>query len=108
MIFLTFQIHSQNGRYYRIRIPKFGRDLVYQPSTCDVFFVGDSSEVSRLNLEQGRFLNPLKTESAAGFNVCALNQDHHLFLCGKYFHRFLFGYFNSVEKRLFHLAILLM
>jgi len=77
-----YQIHAQYGRYYRLRIPKFGRDLVYQPSTCDVLFVGDSSEISRLNLEQGRFLNPLKSESSAGFNVCTLNQDHHLFLCG--------------------------
>ena len=67
MIFLHcdryVELHCQAGRYYRLRIPVFGRDLVYQRDTADLMFVGNSSEVYRLNLEQGRFLNSYKTLS---------------------------------------------
>ena len=80
--FNLIQIHAQFGRYYRLRIPRFGRDLVYHPTNCDVYFVGDGSEVHRLNLEQGRFLNPLQTDALSGLNVCALNPEHLLFMSG--------------------------
>ena len=75
------ELHAQFGRYYRLRVPKFGRDLAYHPSSCDLFVVGAGSDIHRLNLEQGRFLNPLTTQ-ALGVNVCKVNQDHHLFTCG--------------------------
>ena len=48
------EIHAQFGKYYRLRIPHFGRDLDYGPTTCDAYFVGQGSSVTRLNLEQGR------------------------------------------------------
>ncbi len=75
------ELHAQFGRYYRLRVPKFGRDLAYHPSNCDLYVVGDGSDVHRLNLEQGRFLNPLTTGST-GLNVCKVNDDHHMFVCG--------------------------
>jgi ribosome biogenesis protein ENP2 len=75
------EIHSQFGRYYRIRIPRFGRDLSYNYNTCDLYFVGDSRHVFRLNLEVGSFLNPFDTNCNA-FNVCAVNPSHNLFVCG--------------------------
>ena len=62
-------------------MPKFGRDLAYHPSSCDLYVVGAGCDIHRLNLEQGRFLNPLTTQ-ALGVNVCKVNQDHHLFTCG--------------------------
>jgi ribosome biogenesis protein ENP2 len=37
------------------------------------------AEVYRLNLDQGRFLNSLVTESASGVNVCEINPAHQLF-----------------------------
>ena len=75
------ELHAQFGRYYRLRVPKFGRDLAYHPSSCDLYVVGAGCDIHRLNLEQGRFLNPLTTQ-ALGVNVCKVNQDHHLFTCG--------------------------
>lgn len=57
------ELHAQFGRYYRLRVPKFGRDLVYHPSNCDLYVVGDGCDIHRLNLEQGRFLNPLTTQA---------------------------------------------
>ncbi|RXN24398.1 nucleolar 10 [Labeo rohita] len=58
------EFHSQHGHYYKTRIPKFGRDFSYHYPSCDLYFVGASSEVFRLNLEQGRFLNSLQTDAA--------------------------------------------
>ncbi|XP_030632387.1 nucleolar protein 10 isoform X3 [Chanos chanos] len=75
------EFHSQHGFYYKTRIPKFGRDFSYHYPSCDLYFVGASSEIYRLNLEQGRFLNSLQT-SAVEVNVCDINPVHHLFAAG--------------------------
>ncbi|XP_064626455.1 nucleolar protein 10-like [Lineus longissimus] len=75
------EFHAQYGRYYRTRIPKYGRDMAYHSASCDMYFVGVSPEVYRLNLEQGRFLNPLKT-SANEILCCQINPHHNLFTCG--------------------------
>uniref|UniRef100_A0A673KDL5 Nucleolar protein 10 n=1 Tax=Sinocyclocheilus rhinocerous TaxID=307959 RepID=A0A673KDL5_9TELE len=75
------EFHSQHGHYYKTRIPKFGRDFSYHYPSCDLYFVGASSEVFRLNLEQGRFLNSLQTD-AAEINVCDINPVHQLFAAG--------------------------
>ncbi|XP_029451751.1 nucleolar protein 10 [Rhinatrema bivittatum] len=75
------EFHSQHGRYYRTRIPKFGRDFSYHYPSCDLYFVGASSEVYRLNLEQGRYLNSLQTD-ASEHSVCDINHEHYLFATG--------------------------
>ena len=36
--FLEF--HAQHGKYYRTRIPKYGRDLDFHQSSCDLYIVG--------------------------------------------------------------------
>uniref|UniRef100_A0A3Q1ENJ8 Nucleolar protein 10 n=1 Tax=Acanthochromis polyacanthus TaxID=80966 RepID=A0A3Q1ENJ8_9TELE len=75
------EFHSQHGHYYKTRVPKFGRDFSYHYPSCDLYFVGASSEVYRLNLEQGRFLNSLQTDAVEN-NVCDINPVHHLFATG--------------------------
>ncbi|XP_060089916.1 nucleolar protein 10 [Heteronotia binoei] len=75
------EFHSQHGRYYRTRIPKFGRDFSYHYPSCDLYFVGASSEVYRLNLEQGRYLNSLQTDASEN-HVCDINSVHGLFATG--------------------------
>jgi len=75
------EFHAQHGKYYRTRIPKFGRDMDYHNSSADLYIVGASSEIYRLNLEQGRFLNSLKTE-ASEVMCCQFNPVHDLFACG--------------------------
>ena len=37
------EFHAQYGRYHRMRIPKFGRDLAYHTPSCDLYVVGASS-----------------------------------------------------------------
>lgn len=75
------EFHAQYGKYYRTRIPKFGRDLSYHYPSCDLYFVGASDEIFRINLEQGKFLSPLKI-SSPGSNCCEFNSAHQLFMCG--------------------------
>ncbi|XP_015789909.1 nucleolar protein 10 [Tetranychus urticae] len=75
------EFHAQGGRYYRLRIPKFGRDLDYHKSNCELFFVGDTSDIIRLNLERGQFLNPYQGSSTS-YNCCKINPSHQLFVCG--------------------------
>lgn len=75
------EFHSAPGRHYRLRIPKFGRDLVYHPPTCDLVLVGDSSEAYRLNLERGQFLQPFQTE-ASGVNCARVSSEHNLLVLG--------------------------
>uniref|UniRef100_A0A8C7H4Q1 Nucleolar protein 10 n=1 Tax=Oncorhynchus kisutch TaxID=8019 RepID=A0A8C7H4Q1_ONCKI len=75
------EFHSQHGHYYKTRIPKFGRDFAYHYPSCDLYFVGASSEIFRLNLEQGRFLNSLQTD-AVEHNVCDINPVHQLLASG--------------------------
>ncbi|KTG46583.1 hypothetical protein cypCar_00004408 [Cyprinus carpio] len=57
------EFHSQHNCFYKTRIPKFGWDFSYHYPSCDLYFVGASSEVFRLNLEQGRFLFSLQTDA---------------------------------------------
>ncbi|KAG8227062.1 hypothetical protein J437_LFUL013246 [Ladona fulva] len=75
------EFHAAHGKYYRLRIPKFGRDLAYHETTCDLYLVGASHEAYRLNLERGQFLAPLQTE-ASEINVVKVNDYHQLILFG--------------------------
>ncbi|RIA96483.1 WD40-repeat-containing domain protein [Glomus cerebriforme] len=75
----TIEFHTQGGIYYKTRIPKFGRDLVYHYPSCDLLLGASSHEVYRLNLSQGRFLNSFSTDSTTGVNVTIINPAHQLF-----------------------------
>lgn len=75
------ELHAQFGKYYRFRVPKFGRDLAYNPTNCELYVVGAGSDVHRLNLEQGRFLAPFTSQSL-GLNACIVNEDHQLLMIG--------------------------
>ncbi|GAB6029157.1 hypothetical protein CHUAL_004934 [Chamberlinius hualienensis] len=75
------ELHGQGGRYYRVRIPKFGHDLVYHPASCDLVIAGATNEVFRLNLDQGKFLPSFMTD-ASSINVCRLNPQNDLLVFG--------------------------
>ena len=75
------EFHNQSGRYFRLRIPKAGHDFAYHKSTCDLYVVGDGSHINRLNLEIGKFNEPLESESIC-LNSCAINPIHELFVAG--------------------------
>jgi ribosome biogenesis protein ENP2 len=59
----NIELHAQYGRHFKIRIPKFGRDMVYSPFSCDLVTVGATNEIYRLNLDLGRFQSPFESQS---------------------------------------------
>jgi ribosome biogenesis protein ENP2 len=54
--------HAHYGTHESIRIPKFGRGMAYEPTTCELLLAASGPEVYRLNLEEGRFTEPWKME----------------------------------------------
>lgn len=75
------EFHVAHGRHYKLRIPKFGRAMSYHQPSCDLFVVGSSSEIYRLNLERGQFLQPFESQ-CSGFNTSDVNPEHHLLCVG--------------------------
>ncbi|XP_039278900.1 nucleolar protein 10 [Nilaparvata lugens] len=75
------EFHSASGRYYRLRIPKFGHDMKYHFATCDLYVVGTSSDIYRLNLERGQFMSPF-TSTGSELNRIAINEHHNLVVVG--------------------------
>ncbi|EDV30758.1 uncharacterized protein Dana_GF15016 [Drosophila ananassae] len=85
MVFLQcdryVEIHAAHGRHYRLRIPRFGRDMKFHKPSCDMFIVGVGRDIYRLNLERGQFLQPFETEASC-LNACEVNPEHHLLVAG--------------------------
>ena len=42
----TIELHSQFGKHHTVRVPHHGRDLAYQPETCELLVGGDGPELS--------------------------------------------------------------
>ncbi|KAG6334909.1 hypothetical protein ID866_4180 [Astraeus odoratus] len=69
----SVELHTQGGFHYRTRIPRFGRSLAYHFPSCDALISASGNEVYRLNLEQGRFLNPIVLDSPEGDSILGVN-----------------------------------
>lgn len=74
-------LHAKYGSHYSLRIPKMGRDIVYDAWSCDLLCAASSPDLYRINLEQGRFLSSLVTQSP-GLNVVTRSKIHGLVACG--------------------------
>lgn len=57
------EVHAQYGRHYKLRIPKMPRDMDYNPFTCDLIVSATDHEIFRLNLEEGKFMSSLRSNS---------------------------------------------
>ncbi|TFK71905.1 hypothetical protein BDN72DRAFT_887452 [Pluteus cervinus] len=84
----TIELHTQGGFHYRTRIPKFGRSIAYHFPSCDAYVSASGNEIYRLNLDQGRFMNPLVLKDEGnhgaidGVNVIDVNPAHQLLSFG--------------------------
>jgi len=58
----TISFHAHYGAHEKVRIPKFGRGMAYESTTCELLIAGSGSEIYRLNLEEGRFSEPWSIE----------------------------------------------
>ena len=43
----NIDFHAQYGKHYKTRIPKFPRDITYNPYTCDLLVSASSNEIYR-------------------------------------------------------------
>lgn len=77
----TIELHSQFGKHHTVRVPHHGRDLAYQPETCELLVGGDGPECFRLNLERGCFMAPLAT-GASGINTVSVAPTHGMLALG--------------------------
>lgn len=78
----SIEFHTKGGIHYRSRIPKFGRSIAYNPVNCDLLVGAAGNEIYRLNLDQGRFLNPYVLETDQGVNAVTINPVHGLVAAG--------------------------
>jgi len=78
----NIELHAQWGAYYKLRIPKFGRDMIYDQSSAEAYVASSGPEVYRLNLSSGKFEEPWKTNSTEGNNAIAQNSEHLLVAVG--------------------------
>lgn len=78
----TIEFHTKGGIHYKTRIPKFGRSLAFNSTNCDLLVAASGNELYRLNLEQGRFLNPYVLDTTEGVNSIELNPVHGLICAG--------------------------
>lgn len=64
----SIEFHTPGGCHYKMRIPRYGRDLIYDRSNTDLYVpaVGVNGngmgEVFRINLEVGRFMNEFEID----------------------------------------------
>jgi len=79
----NIEIHAQYGKHFSIRIPKFGRDMVYNKYNSEILSCGTGNEIYRLNLQEGSFLEPLKSEMN-GINSIRVNPYLNILgVCGE-------------------------
>lgn len=74
----TIEFHTKGGIHFKTRIPKFGRSLQFNKNNCDLLVGASGNEIYRLNLEQGRFLNPYVLDTEEGVNALDINPVHGL------------------------------
>lgn len=78
----SIEFQNKGGIHYRTRIPKFGRNLAYNDVNCDLYVSSSANEIYRLNLDQGRFLQPFQLETNGGANYVDYNQVNGLVSVG--------------------------
>jgi ribosome biogenesis protein ENP2 len=66
----TIAFHAHYGSHESIRVPKFGRGMAYEPTTCELLVAASGSDIYRLNLEEGRFTEPWSIESSTVSASC--------------------------------------
>ena len=77
----NIEIHAQYGKHFKIRIPRYGREMAYHKQSCDLFTMGSSNEIYRLNLFKGQFMQPFLSTSPE-INCCSINSQLDILATG--------------------------
>lgn len=75
------EFHNSTGYYFKIRIPKPGRDFCYDYENCIISSCGASCDIFRLNLDIGAFEDSLSSDKES-FNCCVNNSKVQLIFGG--------------------------
>ncbi|EPS42342.1 hypothetical protein H072_3666 [Dactylellina haptotyla CBS 200.50] len=54
------EFHTPMGLHHRLRIPHYGRDLVYCKWAAEIMVPAEGREIYRVNLERGGFMKPFE------------------------------------------------
>merc|ERR1712137_919414 len=76
------ELHAQYGTHHRIRLPKFGRAMIYDASTAQLCTAAAGSDIYRLDLQSGCFRESFRSTSQEGNNCIAQHPDHLLIASG--------------------------
>jgi ribosome biogenesis protein ENP2 len=66
----SIAFHAHYGAHESVRIPKFGRGMAYESTSCELLVASSGPEVYRLNLEEGRFSEPWSMEKMEASASC--------------------------------------
>lgn len=77
----TVEFHGPSGVHHRVKIPRAGRCMMYDPFSCDLVIGASDAAVYRLNLDRGQYLAPFDTDSGTdgGVNAVARAPLHGLY-----------------------------
>lgn len=87
----SLQLHTQGGLHHTVRLPIYGRALGYHAPSADALVGCTGTEVFRFNLEEGRYMTPLRVargwgtgleDSVEGVNCVDVNGVHGLWAFG--------------------------
>uniref|UniRef100_A0A7S4M4P8 Nucleolar protein 10 n=1 Tax=Vannella robusta TaxID=1487602 RepID=A0A7S4M4P8_9EUKA len=76
------EIHAQYGTHYKVRLPKFGRDMIFDRSTAELYTAASGKDVYRFNLSTGQFQESFRSTSKEGNNCIDQHPDHLLVAVG--------------------------
>jgi len=77
----SLSFHAGYGHHFKLRIPRFGRDLAYDRFACELFACGATNEIYRIDLERGHFLQPFETVHS-GVNALNFCDPLQMLACG--------------------------
>lgn len=77
----SVEFHAQYGRHYKTRVPKFPREICFNPHTSDLIVGGSSEDIWRLSLDEGKFLTPLTSDSTE-INALDFNSYLNVLMAG--------------------------
>ncbi|KAF3095910.1 hypothetical protein TWF569_010059 [Orbilia oligospora] len=71
------EFHTPMGLHHSLRIPHYGRDLVYCRWAAEVLVPAEGREVYRINLERGGFMKPFEVNEEVKEVLTGVQSDVH-------------------------------
>ncbi|SBT74816.1 nucleolar protein 10, putative [Plasmodium malariae] len=68
------EFHNAAGKYYKMRIPREGRNLMYNKNNSDLYICTSYEDIYILNLQKGCYQNSIKTKNYCNNFICKNKQ----------------------------------